>query len=430
MLVDHGHDVRPFIVDSAAIRSRGLGRSDAPRARGRLVATRRAPARDRRSAGTNRRSSTSTTRCRCCRHRSTARSRPRTRRSSSRSTTTASSARARTCSATAATAPTASDAGSPGPGSSTAATGTRWRSRPSSRRCSPRAGSPARGAGASTGSSPRAGSWRTPSAARRASRSHRDQAELRGRRRRSGRGRRARGCVPVRRPPGPREGRRARSSRRGSACPTSTRRRGSPATARRPTNSPRSAAADPRVVLLGRLGRDALFAELGRARALIFPSIWREPFGLTVIEAFARGTPVIAARHGAPADLVEDGRTGLFFRPGDAGRSRRADHLGERPCWRDGRDGSSRPPGVRGALHRRGELHRAGRRLPRRTPPTSAASRPGRRRDWRRRTAVELARWLRNRRASDGARSGWPAVPAGRSPTRASRASRTSRSGS
>lgn len=78
-----------------------------------------------------------------------------------------------------------------------------------------------------------------------------------------------------------------------------------------------SAADDPRLVPLGSIDRPALFEELGRARALIFPSIWREPFGLTIIEAFAKGTPVIAARFGAPADIVEDGVTGLFFRPGD-----------------------------------------------------------------------------------------------------------------
>lgn len=87
------------------------------------------------------------------------------------------------------------------------------------------------------------------------------------------------------------------------------------------------AATDPRLVMLGTLNRTSLFDELRRARALIFPSIWREPFGLTIIEAFASGTPVIAARFGAPADLVEEGVTGLFFRPGDA------DDLADRVRW-------------------------------------------------------------------------------------------------
>lgn len=37
---------------------------------------------------------------------------------------------------------------------------------------------------------------------------------------------------------------------------------------------------------------------------LVVPSIWREPFGLTVVEAFARGVPVIGSDQGAIADLV------------------------------------------------------------------------------------------------------------------------------
>jgi glycosyltransferase involved in cell wall biosynthesis len=36
-----------------------------------------------------------------------------------------------------------------------------------------------------------------------------------------------------------------------------------------------------------------------------------------VIEAFAKGTPVIVSRLGAMAEIVEDGRTGLHFDPGD-----------------------------------------------------------------------------------------------------------------
>ena len=58
---------------------------------------------------------------------------------------------------------------------------------------------------------------------------------------------------------------------------------------------------------------------MGDARLLILPSEWYEPFGRVAIEAFARATPVIASDLGGMADLVEDGRTGRLFRPGDAG---------------------------------------------------------------------------------------------------------------
>jgi glycosyltransferase involved in cell wall biosynthesis len=51
-----------------------------------------------------------------------------------------------------------------------------------------------------------------------------------------------------------------------------------------------------------------------RARFLVFPSLWLEPFGRTIIEAFACGVPVLASPLGAAAELVRDGETGLHFR--------------------------------------------------------------------------------------------------------------------
>lgn len=68
---------------------------------------------------------------------------------------------------------------------------------------------------------------------------------------------------------------------------------------------------------LGRREGDALMDLIGRADALIFPSNCYETFGRVAAEAFASGTPVIASGHGAPADIVDDGRTGFLFKPGD-----------------------------------------------------------------------------------------------------------------
>jgi len=79
-----------------------------------------------------------------------------------------------------------------------------------------------------------------------------------------------------------------------------------------------AAASDSRISWLGRRPLSEVCEIMGRSRCLLMPSIWYEPFGRTVIEAFAVGTPVIASRLGAMLELVNEGHTGLFFQPGDA----------------------------------------------------------------------------------------------------------------
>jgi glycosyltransferase involved in cell wall biosynthesis len=55
------------------------------------------------------------------------------------------------------------------------------------------------------------------------------------------------------------------------------------------------------------------------ARALVFPSLWYETFGLTVYEALALGTPVVVSDGSAGREAVQDGRNGFWFRRADAG---------------------------------------------------------------------------------------------------------------
>lgn len=69
---------------------------------------------------------------------------------------------------------------------------------------------------------------------------------------------------------------------------------------------------------LGRRSMEEVYALMGEAMVLIFPSKWYETFGRVAVEAFAKGTPVIAANIGAIAGLVEDGRTGLHFHSGNS----------------------------------------------------------------------------------------------------------------
>jgi glycosyltransferase involved in cell wall biosynthesis len=72
------------------------------------------------------------------------------------------------------------------------------------------------------------------------------------------------------------------------------------------------------VEMLGRVSREEIFTLMRGARFLVFPSEWYEGFPLAIVEAFACGLPVIASRLGATAEIVEDGKTGLLFRPGNA----------------------------------------------------------------------------------------------------------------
>jgi glycosyltransferase involved in cell wall biosynthesis len=81
--------------------------------------------------------------------------------------------------------------------------------------------------------------------------------------------------------------------------------------------APRLEQAGERVRYLGQLDHAALWNLMGQARGLLFPSIWDEPFGLTMSEAMATGTPVIAFQRGAAEEIVCDGETGFLVGPGD-----------------------------------------------------------------------------------------------------------------
>src|SRR5205814_8293605 len=66
------------------------------------------------------------------------------------------------------------------------------------------------------------------------------------------------------------------------------------------------------------LSHERVYDVIGAASALILPSeCYEAALPRVVIEAFAKGTPVIASRLGAMAEVVEDGRNGLQVTPGE-----------------------------------------------------------------------------------------------------------------
>ncbi|MCL6105736.1 MAG: glycosyltransferase family 4 protein [Actinobacteria bacterium] len=72
------------------------------------------------------------------------------------------------------------------------------------------------------------------------------------------------------------------------------------------------------VKLLGQLSKPELHQWYGRARLLVVPSLWPEPFGRVGPEAMAFGVPVVGSGRGGMSDWLEDGRNGLIADPRDA----------------------------------------------------------------------------------------------------------------
>lgn len=68
---------------------------------------------------------------------------------------------------------------------------------------------------------------------------------------------------------------------------------------------------DPLVEFIGEIDESQKRDVFGKARALLFPIDWPEPFGLVMIEAMSAGTPVIAWNRGSVPEVIRNGVSGL-----------------------------------------------------------------------------------------------------------------------
>jgi glycosyltransferase involved in cell wall biosynthesis len=77
----------------------------------------------------------------------------------------------------------------------------------------------------------------------------------------------------------------------------------------------RDVGADPSIRLHGKLDHEQMQTLLAGVGMIAVPSLWHEPLGRTVLEAYAAGRPVLATNTGALPELVVNERTGLLVEP-------------------------------------------------------------------------------------------------------------------
>ena len=96
------------------------------------------------------------------------------------------------------------------------------------------------------------------------------------------------------------------------------------------------------IEFVGEIAEEEKDEFLGGAAAVLFPIDWPEPFGLVMIEAAARGTPVLAYRRGSVREVIDEGVTGMVVEDADQAVAALPTLLGL--------PRAERPAGGRGAL--------------------------------------------------------------------------------
>lgn len=78
-------------------------------------------------------------------------------------------------------------------------------------------------------------------------------------------------------------------------------------------------AGDARLTLAGPFPGQQVSQVFRELDVVVVPSLWYENSPNVILEAFAHGTPVVASNLGGMSELIEHGKNGLLFAPGDSG---------------------------------------------------------------------------------------------------------------
>jgi len=71
------------------------------------------------------------------------------------------------------------------------------------------------------------------------------------------------------------------------------------------------------VIFTGFLDRAGMDSVWMKAACSVVPSVWKEPFGMVVLEAWAKARPVVAHRIGALPEIIRDRTDGMLAEPSD-----------------------------------------------------------------------------------------------------------------
>ena len=71
------------------------------------------------------------------------------------------------------------------------------------------------------------------------------------------------------------------------------------------------------IINKGFLKEEELYEELKIIDVIIIPSLWEEPFGRVILDAYVNAIPVIVTRMGGMPEFVKEGKTGFIVEPGN-----------------------------------------------------------------------------------------------------------------